>query len=41
VEQSVAINLKGGGVMRVDFNTFVLLIIAVEIALVYVKMGKK
>jgi len=34
-------NMKGGEVMRVDFNTFVLLIIAVEIALVYVKMGKK
>jgi len=27
--------------MNVDFNTFVLLIIAVEMALIYVKLGAK
>ena len=27
--------------MNVDFNSFLLLIIAVELALVYLKMGKK
>lgn len=41
MEQSVEINLKGGELMRPDFNTLILLIIAVEIALVYIKMGKK
>lgn len=27
--------------MNVDFNSFLLLIIAVELALIYLKMGKK
>jgi hypothetical protein len=34
-------NVKGGEVMRVDFNTILLLVIAVEIALVYIKMPRK
>jgi hypothetical protein len=29
----------GGEVMNFDFNTFVLLIIAVELALIYIKLG--
>ena len=32
---------RGGGLMPFDFNSFLLLIIAVEVALVYVKLGKK
>jgi hypothetical protein len=35
------ITWEGGDVMNVDFNTFLLLIIAVELALLYVKVGKK
>jgi len=27
--------------MNIDFNSFILLIIAVELALIYVKIGKK
>jgi hypothetical protein len=33
---------KGGvSIMNIDFNSFILLIIAVELALIYVKTGKK
>jgi hypothetical protein len=34
-------NVKGGEVMHVDFNSVLLLVIAVEIALVYVKLPRK
>jgi hypothetical protein len=32
---------KGGNLMRFDFNSVLLLVIAIELALIYVKMGKK
>ncbi|MBP1672153.1 MAG: hypothetical protein H6Q22_1725 [Bacteroidetes bacterium] len=35
------IDRRGGVSMPFDFNTFLLLIIAVEVALIYVKIGKK
>lgn len=34
-------NYKGGVHMNLDFNSFILLIIAVELALIYAKTGKK
>lgn len=33
--------IKGRPKMRIDFNTMILLIIAVEVGLIYVKMGRK
>jgi len=32
---------EGGETMNIDFNSIVLMIIATELALVYVKLGKK
>jgi hypothetical protein len=32
---------EGGKLMKVDFNSVLLLIIAVEIGLVYIKMSRK
>jgi hypothetical protein len=32
---------EGGELMNFDFNSLVLMVIAVELALVYVKLGKK
>jgi hypothetical protein len=40
-KHAVAMNMKGGEVMHVDFNSILLLIIAVELALVYVKLPRK
>jgi hypothetical protein len=37
----VTTNRKGGEGMRVDFNSILLLIIAVEIALIYIKLPRK
>jgi hypothetical protein len=40
-DQAVENNPMGGEVMKVDFNSILLLIIAVEIALIYVKLPRK
>ena len=41
MKPAVEDNLTGGEVMHVDFNSILLLIIAVELALVYVKLPRK
>jgi hypothetical protein len=33
--------MEGGEFMNLDFNSLVLMVIAVELALIYVKLGKK
>jgi hypothetical protein len=33
--------MEGGEAMNMDFNSFLLLIVAVELALIYVKIPKK
>jgi hypothetical protein len=40
-KHAVEIDRKGGGILRPDFNTFLLLVIAIEIALIYVKLPRK
>jgi hypothetical protein len=40
-ETCIAMNRKGGKIMHVDFNSILLLVIAVEVALVYVKLPRK
>ena len=40
-ETCVAMNRKGGEIMHVDFNSILLMVIAVEIALVYIKLPRK
>jgi hypothetical protein len=40
-KHAISMNRKGGEVMRVDINSLLLLVIAVEIALVYIKLPRK